>query len=182
MKFVFLVQYVSIGSGNVYAPCFLSWSMWLIVTQFPGCCPDTLANVFYIALGWGLLSQFAFLRSSFSQFISVTQKHFIFWTWPSFDRCHRSWAAVTPVKCRCDWKNQTGTFAIWKILLTAELTNEALVTPTPGASKWTLNSLRPGDAYMRQLTIPSLVQIMAYRLSGAKPLSEPMLEYCKFDP
>ena len=41
-----------------------------------------------------------------------------------------------------------------------------------------VNSLRPSDAYMRQLTRPSLVQIMACRLNGAKPLSEPMLEYC----
>ena len=129
MKFVFQIQYASIGSGNVYAPCFLSWSTWLIVTQFPGWFTDTLANVLYITLGWGLLSQFAFLRSPFSLFISVTQKHVMYWTWPSFDRCHRSWAAVTPVKCRCDWNNPTGTFAISKILLTAELTNEALVTP-----------------------------------------------------
>ena len=35
-----------------------------------------------------------------------------------------------------------------------------------------------GDAYTRQKTRPSLVQIMACRLFGAKPLSEPMLEYC----
>ena len=40
------------------------------------------------------------------------------------------------------------------------------------------NSLRPSDGYMRQYTILSLVQIMACRLVGAKPLSEPMLEYC----
>ena len=33
------------------------------------------------------------------------------------------------------------------------------------------NSLRPGDAYMRRLTGSSLVQIMACRLFGAKPLS-----------
>ena len=39
------------------------------------------------------------------------------------------------------------------------------------------NSLRPSDAYMRQKTRPSLVQIMACRLFGAKPLSEPTLEY-----
>ena len=39
-------------------------------------------------------------------------------------------------------------------------------------------SLRPSDAYMRQKPNPSLVQIMACRLFGAKPLSEPMLEYC----
>ena len=41
-----------------------------------------------------------------------------------------------------------------------------------------INSLRPSDAYMRQLTRPSLVQIMACRLDGAKQLSEPLLEYC----
>ena len=38
-----------------------------------------------------------------------------------------------------------------------------------------LNSLRPSDTYMHQYNIPALVQIMAYGLFGAKPLSEPML-------
>ena len=38
-------------------------------------------------------------------------------------------------------------------------------------------SLRPSDAYMRQRTIPTLVQIMACHLVGTKPLSEPLLEY-----
>ena len=33
------------------------------------------------------------------------------------------------------------------------------------------------NSYMRQFTRPSLVQIMACRLDGAKPLFEPMLEY-----
>ena len=41
-----------------------------------------------------------------------------------------------------------------------------------------VNSLRPSDAYMRRWTGSSLLQIMACRLFGAKPLSEPMLEYC----
>ena len=49
----------------------------------------------------------------------------------------------------------------------------------PG-SQW-VNSLRPSDAYMRRWTGSSLVQIMACRLFGAKPLSEPMLEYCNWD-
>ena len=35
-----------------------------------------------------------------------------------------------------------------------------------------IKSLRPGDAYMRHLPRPSLLQIMACRLVGAKPLSE----------
>ena len=41
--------------------------------------------------------------------------------------------------------------------------------------------LRPSDAYMRQQTIPSLVQIMACRLFGDKPLSEPMIVYCQME-
>ena len=45
-----------------------------------------------------------------------------------------------------------------------------------------INSLRPSDAYMRQYNIPALLQIMACRLFGAKPLSEPMLPYCQLDP
>ena len=42
---------------------------------------------------------------------------------------------------------------------------------------WRINSLRPSDAYMRQWTRTSLVQIMACRLVHAKPLSESLLEY-----
>ena len=40
----------------------------------------------------------------------------------------------------------------------------------------------PSDPYMRQLIMPSLVQITACRLVGAMPLSEPMLKYCWLDP
>ena len=35
---------------------------------------------------------------------------------------------------------------------------------------------------MRQLVGSELVQIMACRLFGAKPLSQPMLRYCQLDP
>ena len=41
-----------------------------------------------------------------------------------------------------------------------------------------INSMRPLDAYMRQLTVPSLVPIMACCLFGVKPLSEPKLDHC----
>ena len=44
------------------------------------------------------------------------------------------------------------------------------------------NSLRSSDAYMRQHNIPTLLQIMACRLFGAKPLSEPMPPCCQLDP
>ena len=40
-----------------------------------------------------------------------------------------------------------------------------------------LNSLRQSDAYMHQKPKPSLVQIMACRLFGPNPLSEPIPEY-----
>ena len=46
----------------------------------------------------------------------------------------------------------------------------------------TLNSLKPNDAYMRQYNIPILLQKMACRLFGAKPLSEPMLPCYQLDP
>ena len=39
-----------------------------------------------------------------------------------------------------------------------------------------INSLRPGEAYMRRWTGSSLVQIIDCRMFGAKPLSETMLE------
>ena len=45
-----------------------------------------------------------------------------------------------------------------------------------------LHSLRPSDAYMHHQPRPSLVQIMACRLFGAKTLSQPMLYYCQLDP
>ena len=45
-----------------------------------------------------------------------------------------------------------------------------------------INSLMPNDAYMPQCNIPTLVQIMACRLFGTKPLSEPMLTYCQLGP
>ena len=44
------------------------------------------------------------------------------------------------------------------------------------------NSLRPNDAYMRHQTMSSLVQIMACRLLGTKPLSETKLNYCQLHP
>ena len=40
------------------------------------------------------------------------------------------------------------------------------------------NSFPHRAAYMRQWIRSALVQIMACPLEGAKPLSEPMLEYC----
>ena len=45
-----------------------------------------------------------------------------------------------------------------------------------------INSLRLSDKYMRQLNIPTRVQIMACHLLCAKPLSEPTLQYCQLDP
>ena len=45
-----------------------------------------------------------------------------------------------------------------------------------------VNSLGLSGAYMRHQRRPSLVQIMACRLFGTKPLSEPMLYYCQLNP
>ena len=40
----------------------------------------------------------------------------------------------------------------------------------------------PSAAYMRRWTGSALIQIMACRLGGAKPLSKPMLTYCQLKP
>ena len=42
--------------------------------------------------------------------------------------------------------------------------------------------MKPNDAYMHRWTRPSLVQVMACRLFGTKPLPKPMLTYCQLDP
>ena len=53
-----------------------------------------------------------------------------------FYRYRHSSAAVIPVKYECDSKDLRVTFARSKILLTEELTNGALVTPTPDLFPW----------------------------------------------
>ena len=45
-----------------------------------------------------------------------------------------------------------------------------------------LNSSPPIAAYMRQWTGTALIQVMAWRRAGDKPLPEPMLIYCQLDP
>ena len=45
---------------------------------------------------------------------------------------------------------------------------------------WYISS-PPIAAYMRQGTGSALVQVMACRLFGAEPLTEPMLVYCQLD-
>ena len=44
-----------------------------------------------------------------------------------------------------------------------------------------VNSSPPSAAYMRQWNGSSLVQVKACRLIGAKPLPEPMMDYCQMD-
>ena len=65
-------------------------------------------------------------------------------------------------------------------LFNPNMPNSACLVINPCAAElWyrrrLLNSLRPNDAYMRHYNKPTLVQIMACRLFGAKPLSEPVL-------
>ena len=45
-----------------------------------------------------------------------------------------------------------------------------------------LNSSPPHATLMHQWTGSALIQVMAYRLFGAKPLPEPVLTYCELDP
>ena len=67
---------------------------------------------------------------------------------------------------------------------TAEVYHQSLVQVM--VSGWPLKAidytLGPDDTYMRQWTGSSLVQVMACCLGGTKPLPEPMMTYCQFDP
>ena len=66
------------------------------------------------------------------------------------------------------WRHQS---IHWRYVSPVEDTN--LVTSSPPGAVY---------IYMRQWIGSALLQIMVCRLFGAKPLSEPMLEYCQFDP
>ena len=59
-------------------------------------------------------------------------------------------------------------------------TYNAFISRVHGALlKYSINSSPPNAAHMRQWIASALVQIMACRLFGAKPLSKPMLGYCQ---
>ena len=65
-----------------------------------------------------------------------------------------------------------------KRLISMNMTDVSFVLENTKSSF--LNSYPP-SAYMRQWIGSALVQIMAWRLVGAKPLPEPMLAYCQLD-
>ena len=83
-------------------------------------------------MGWGLLSKFPPFRY-FRFFKHCQNTRYLLNITFIFDRCRRSWAAVTPVKYECDSKNLTGNFARSKILHTQKLMKGALVTPDTGS-------------------------------------------------
>ena len=51
----------------------------------------------------------------------------------------------------------------------------------PVSSQALTSSLKPSDSYIHWQPRPSLFQIMAHRLFGAKPLSELMLSFCQLE-
>ena len=51
-----------------------------------------------------------------------------------------------------------------------------------GIPQSVFNSSPPSAEYMCQRTVSALVQVMACRLFGTKPLPKPMLTYCELDP
>ena len=74
---------------------------------------------------------------------------------------------------------QTGAM-VW-VLVKLNLEEYKKITISHGYLLKTINSMRPRDVYMRQKIRPSLGKIMACRRISAKPLSEPMLDYCQLD-
>ena len=69
-----------------------------------------------------------------------------------------------------------GTGALWDLyIVLAKVSYQHHLKP------YYINSFPPSAAYMRQWIGWALVQIMACRLFGTKPLSKPMLGYCQLD-
>ena len=81
------------------------------------------------------------------------------------------WGALSPRK----------SYPVTDEILTTVHTYAGWRGMTEGASTG-INSSPPSAAYMRQWIRSTLVQIMACRLFGAKPLSEPVLGYCQLEP
>ena len=102
----------------------------------------------------------------------------------------QSWSTLVQVMTKCCQATRHYLNQCW--LLISEILWHSYKNHFPGNThdinlqygfpKLHFNSLGPSDAYMRLYNIPTLVQIMACRLFGAKPLFEPMLPYCQLDP
>ena len=71
-----------------------------------------------------------------------------------------------------------GAFLYWHQPLVAKEGITCIQSSLPVAGCDLLNSSPPSATYMRQWTGSTLVQVMACRLFGAKPLPEPMRVYC----
>ena len=86
---------------------------------------------------------------------------------------------------RPQWVNITSWYRgllLWEDRYTNNMETKARVAHLLTSCKHSLfNSSPPSDIYMCQWIGLVLVQIMACRLFGAKPLSEPMLGYCQLD-
>ena len=68
-------------------------------------------------------------------------------------------------------------------LITGGLASQRASNAENISSSWRHHNSSPlSAAYMRPWTGSPLVQIMACRLFGTKPLSKPMLVYCQLDP
>ena len=73
------------------------------------------------------------------------------------------------------------TVLVWNLYPIFILLNQLVLKMTrPSLSFWCI-CINSSTCIFINVGKPSLVQIMACRLLGTKPLSEPMLEYCKLD-
>ena len=91
-----------------------------------------------------------------------------------FNRCHRSWAVVASVKCKCDSNNLKGTFARSTFLLTKKLTNGTLVTPTSDAVVQNGEISKNPAAFGELTHCDPATEILH---DDTKPLPEPMFTY-----
>ena len=76
-----------------------------------------------------------------------------------------------PIIVQIGWGHHVN-FCVWK---------KSAITFGEGCISLDINSSLPSPAYTRHWTGSALVQVMACRLFGAKPLPEPMPTYCHMD-
>ena len=80
------------------------------------------------------------------------------------------------------FQNNENTGHLYDITSIFDRRHRSWVSETPNKYERALTHWGRVTYIFASLIWPSLVQIMACRLDGAKPLSEPMLEYCQLDP
>ena len=136
---------------------------------------------YYYSFGWNspFKSSLSANQEQTEQFCAYILMPFMLMHWPlplPTPKLHARYCASIS-SCRY---NNIGSHWYWLSLITKRRVSYHNTV----LANWIdfINSFPPSAAYMRQWIWSTLVQIMACRLFGAKPLCKSMLGYCQLDP